>query len=401
MAGQQRLTSSSSVGTAQHSHTHHACASWAGASCLGLLALLAGCQPNNPLMPVLCGGGGLTLGQSLGEQADAMDQISASKKAAALLRSSIMSLKRPSIDSPAKETPKAGSSKPSSSQQPDSKVRKQTAGSTPGFDRKQAVEKQPCIPQSGGKQTQVPRDSRPPRGGHQEPDLVNMAKYVVKAIPLEERDATMLRVHGLHRSISAKNKEAAATSEIKDKLEAANKQNQELEKTVKSLRDELQPLKNIAHKAESLQKSLDKVKERLEKQEVAIIEELKAKAETEKLALAQAMMEDSTNIMKMTWSTLFPKGDYAQWDSKFTACTEEYNRRIMKQEADEDEKEEEVASSSLGEEEEEMVDQPTEADAPKGLVPKNESNKEDSLKDPAPIIELDLTTVDSEAPPTV
>ncbi|XP_021759581.1 ESF1 homolog [Chenopodium quinoa] len=198
--------------------------------------------------------------------------------------------------------------------------------------------------------------------------------------------------------------EAAATSKIKDKLEAANKKNQELEKTVKSLRDELQPLKNIAHKAESLQKSLSKVKERLEKQDAAITEELKAKAETEKMALAQAMMEDSANIMKMTWSTLFPKGNYAEWDSKFTACTEEYNRRIMQQAADEDEKEEEEeeeAASSSSSEDEEMVDQPTEADGPKDPAPENESNKEDALKDSAPIIELDQAAVNSEAPPNV
>ncbi|XP_021714717.1 uncharacterized protein LOC110682697 [Chenopodium quinoa] len=316
------------------------------------------------------------------EPAKAMDHISASKKAAALLRTSIMSLKRPSSDSPAKEAPNAGSSKSSSSQHPDTKVRKQTAGS-----------------------------------GHQEPDLVQMAKSMVKAIPLEERDAfrgvgtldldgimgllsaTMLRVHGLRRPISAKNKEAAATSEIKDELEAAKKQNQELEKTVKSLRDILQPLKNIAHKAEGLQKSLDKVKERLEKQEAAITQELKAKAETEKLALAQAMMEDSANIMKMTWSTLFPKSDYAQWDSKFTAYTEEYNRKIMQQAVEEDEREEEAASSSADEEEEEMADQPTEADASKDTAPENEPNKEDALKDQAPIIKLDQPAVEIEAPP--
>ncbi|XP_021743106.1 uncharacterized protein LOC110709202 [Chenopodium quinoa] len=125
-----------------------------------------------------------------------------------------------------------------------------------------------------------------------------MAKSMVKAIPLEERDAvkgvgtldldgimvllseTMLRVHGLRRPISAKNKEvnagkamtasdvdkemfqiaqneilttdilyyqAQATSTVRTKLEAAKKKNDELETTVKNLREELKPLKHIAH----------------------------------------------------------------------------------------------------------------------------------------------------------
>ncbi|CAO2824999.1 unnamed protein product [Amaranthus hypochondriacus] len=91
-----------------------------------------------------------------------MDQISASKKAAALLRASIMQQKRTSSDSPAKETPIAGTSKPSSSQQPDSKVHKTAGGSTPGSTRKQSADKQPITPQSVGNPSLVL--SRPPRG---------------------------------------------------------------------------------------------------------------------------------------------------------------------------------------------------------------------------------------------
>ncbi|XP_021771454.1 zinc finger MYM-type protein 1-like [Chenopodium quinoa] len=192
---------------------------------------------------------------------------------------------------------------------------------------------------------------------------------------------------------------AQATLEIKGNLEAANKRNQELEQMVKSLKDELRPLKNIAHKAEGVQTSLDTLKERLEKQEAAITKDLNAKAKTKKLALAKAMMEDSAIIMKMTWSSLFPKASYAAWDKTFHACTKEYNRRIMQQAAEEDEKEEEAAGSNSEEEEEVVALQPTETDASRAPAPENESTKEDALKNQAPVVELDQAAVNTEAPP--
>ncbi|XP_021730515.1 uncharacterized protein LOC110697456 [Chenopodium quinoa] len=151
---------------------------------------------------------------------EAMDHISASKKAVALMRTSIMQQKRTSSESLAKETPIAGTSKPSSSQQPDSKVRKMTAGSTSGSARKQSADKQPITPQSVGKPSQALRDSRPPRGGHQEPDLVEMAKSMIKAIPLEERDAVKgvgtLDLDGIMGLLSEIMRQAAEEDEAVD-----------------------------------------------------------------------------------------------------------------------------------------------------------------------------------------
>ncbi|XP_021751229.1 uncharacterized protein LOC110716886 [Chenopodium quinoa] len=243
------------------------------------------------------------------------------------------------------------------------------------------------------------------------PDLVEMAKSMIKVIPPEEKDTvkgvgtldldgimgllseTLLRVHGLRRPINAKNKEAQATSTIRAELEAAKKKNNELEQAVKSLKDELQPLKNIAHKAEGLQTSLDTLKERLEKQEAAITKDLNAKAEAEKMALAQAMMEDSAQIMKMTWTSLFPKAHYAAWDKKFNACTEEHNRMIMQQAVGEDE-----AADSNSEEEEEVVAlQPIEVDVSKEAAPDAETSKKDASKNQASLV--DQAAVNTEAPP--
>ncbi|XP_021727332.1 uncharacterized protein LOC110694469 [Chenopodium quinoa] len=170
-----------------------------------------------------------------------MNKISASKKAAALLRAAIIGQKRPITDSPSKEKSKDGAPRSSPSQQPNPKVRKQTAGSTPGSTRKHLTEKKARTPQSGSKQTTVLRNTRPLRGGHQEPDLVQMAKSMVKAVPSDDRESvrgvgtldsdsimgllseSLLRVHGLRRPINEKNKEATATLQVKTELEAAKK----------------------------------------------------------------------------------------------------------------------------------------------------------------------------------
>ncbi|XP_021739831.1 uncharacterized protein LOC110706249 isoform X1 [Chenopodium quinoa] len=359
-----------------------------------------------------------------------MDQISASKKAGALLRASIMQQKRTSSNSPAKETPIAGTSKPSSSQQPDSKVRKTIGGSTPGSARKQSADKQPVTPQSVGNPPLVL--SRPPRGidwsaestplvitfftfliflfvfyagGPQEPDLVQMAKSMIKVVPQEERDAvkgvgtldlggimgllseTKLRVHGLLRPISAYNKEAQATSTIHTELEAAKKKNNELEATVKSLRDELGMLRQKMTQFETMEKSLAALKECLQQQEKSLTDELSAKAEKEKMELVQAMMDDSAQIMKMTWTNLFPKSNYAAWEKKFNACPEKYNQQIMRH----------AAESSSEEEEEDVALRPIEVDASKEAAPDAETSYKDASQNQASL--TDQATVNTETLP--
>ncbi|XP_021751630.1 histone H3.v1-like [Chenopodium quinoa] len=260
----------------------------------------------------------------LHEASEAMDKISASKMAAALLRVAIISQKRPFTDSPSKEKSKA-----------------------------------------------------------------------------------FLRVHGFRRPISEKNKEATATLQVKTELKAAKKKNLELEKAVKDLQNQLQPVKHIHHAAEELHRLNKKLKERLVRQEAALTQQLSAKAESEKMALSQDMMEDSTAIMKMTWTALFPDSGYEQWESKFAACTEEYNIKIMQQANDQDEEKDEAAdSSSDGEDEDEEEEEADidkgetkkeEADANQEQAPANEP-QESVLEEQAPIAEADQVVTVTETP---
>ncbi|XP_021759585.1 acidic leucine-rich nuclear phosphoprotein 32 family member B-like [Chenopodium quinoa] len=125
------------------------------------------------------------------------------------------------------------------------------------------------------------------------------------------------------------------------------------------------------------------------------------------MALAQDMMEDSSAIMKMTWTALFPDSDYEQWESKFTACTEEYNIKIMKQANDEDEAKDEATDSSSegededGEEEEADVNngetEKKEVDANQEQAPPNEP-QERVLEEQAPIAEADQAADVTETP---
>ncbi|XP_021718836.1 putative DNA helicase INO80 [Chenopodium quinoa] len=331
-----------------------------------------------------------------------MDKISASKKVVALLRAAIISQKRPSTDSPSKETSKGGALRPSPSEQPNPKVRKQMARSTPGSSRKQPSDKQAWTPQSGAKQTTIRRDTRPPRGlsSHtwSPPPISEKNKEVkaAKAMTASDCDRVMFQI--------AQNEilttdilyyQAAATLQVKDKLEATKKNNLELEKAVKDLQDQLQPLKHVKHAADELKK----LKEPLASQEETLSKQLSAKAETKKMALAQDMMEDASNIMRMTWTALFPDLGYKQWESKFVACTEEYNIKIMKQPADEDEEKDEAADTSSdgedgNEEEEEEADvdkgetEKEEADANQNQAPANEP-QENVLEEQAPIAKAD------------
>ncbi|XP_021733392.1 hepatoma-derived growth factor-related protein 2-like [Chenopodium quinoa] len=258
---------------------------------------------------------------------EAMSKITASKTAAALLRASVMQ-QHSSADSPTKETPLTDTPRASSSQQPDSKVQKTTVGSSPGSARKQPAEKQPATP------SQNP--SRPPRTGPQEPDLVKVAKSMIKAVPPAERDAVRgvgtLDLDGITGLLA----EAQATSTIRTELEAAKKKNDQMEATIQNLKDEMKPLKLKSIQYDDLEKSLERVKDRLEKQEKSLTEELSAKAKQEKKDL-------------------------------FRQCSETYNQEVLLAAAED---------NALEEEEEPIVALvPIGADAPKKGV---ETSKKDA-----------------------
>ncbi|XP_021769698.1 suppressor protein SRP40-like [Chenopodium quinoa] len=88
-------------------------------------------------------------------------------------------------------------------------------------------------------------------------------------ITASKKVAAMLRASIMQQKRTASNSPAKetptaqATANIRTELEAAKKRNNELEVTVKSLRDELRPLKEKMTQYDTLEKSLASVKERL------------------------------------------------------------------------------------------------------------------------------------------
>ncbi|XP_021776082.1 uncharacterized protein LOC110739908 [Chenopodium quinoa] len=105
---------------------------------------------------------------------------------------------------------------------------------------------------------------------------------MIKVVPPGERDAVRgvgtLDLDGIVGLLA----EAQATSAIRTQLEAAQKKNNELEATIQNLKAELRPLRQKMSSYDTLEKSLEHVKERLATQEKRLTEELSAKAEQEK-----------------------------------------------------------------------------------------------------------------------
>ncbi|XP_021758382.1 uncharacterized protein LOC110723338 [Chenopodium quinoa] len=248
----------------------------------------------------------------------------------------------------------------------------------------------------------------------QEPDLVQMAKSMLKAIPVEDRKSvkgvgtlnleailallaeSMLRAYGLRKPISEKNKEvkavkamagsdsdkamfqiaqnkiltidilyywASATLQVKKDIEAARKKILELEKSVKDLKVEMTPLKEADKEAEGLRALVNKLKGRLQNQEADLIQKLNEKAGEEKMAIVQDMMDECSTIMKMIWAALFPNSSYEKYESQFVACTDQYNRKIMEQADDEEDAEDEASDSTFGESDQEGDDKEEEEEA--------------------------------------
>ncbi|XP_021751937.1 uncharacterized protein LOC110717522 [Chenopodium quinoa] len=196
----------------------------------------------------------------------------------------------------------------------------------------------------------------------------------------------MLRVYGLRKPINDKNKEvkaakamaasdsdkamfqiaqnevlttdilyyqASATLRVKKDLEAARKKILELKQSVKDLKEEMAPLKEADKEAEGLRERVNKLNGRLASQKADLSQQFSKKAEEEKTALVQDMMEDSTAIMKMTWVALFPDADYEKWDRQFAACSDEYNKQIMEEAGGDEDAEGEESDSTAGESDQE------------------------------------------------
>ncbi|XP_021731052.1 uncharacterized protein LOC110697964 [Chenopodium quinoa] len=194
----------------------------------------------------------------------------------------------------------------------------------------------------------------------------------------------MLRVHGLRRSINEKTKEvkaanacsasshdkamfqidqneilmteilysqATANLQVKADLDAAKKQVFELEQQVKDLKAKLQALQEAEKEADDLRTRVDKLKQRLANQETQLAKKYASRANEEKRALVNDMMDDCNIIMEMTWAALFPDASYEGWKSKFATCTQEYIEKIMN--AGEEEEGKSSDSASRGSDQEE------------------------------------------------
>ncbi|XP_021772661.1 uncharacterized protein LOC110736674 [Chenopodium quinoa] len=142
---------------------------------------------------------------------------------------------------------------------------------------------------------------------------------------------------------------ASTTLQVKKDLEAARKQILELEQSVKDLKEEMAPLKDSDKEAEGLRERVNKLKGHLASQKADLSQQYTEKAEEEKAALVQDMMEDSTAIMKITWAALVPDADYEKWDRQFVACSDEFNKQIMGEASGDEEAEGEESDSTAGE----------------------------------------------------
>ncbi|XP_021730423.1 zinc finger CCCH domain-containing protein 18-like [Chenopodium quinoa] len=252
-----------------------------------------------------------------------------------------------------------------------------------------------------------------------------MAKAMLREIPVEDREAvkgvgtlnleailallveSMLQVYGLRKPINDKNKEvkaakamaasdsdkamfqiaqnevlttdilysqASANVQVKKDLEAAKKKILDLEKAVFDLNEEMTTLKQAEKDAKDLRERVEKLKGRLASRKADLSQQLTEKAEGEKAALVQDMMEDSTTIMKMTRAALFPDADYDKWDRQFAACSDEYNKQIMEEAGGDEDAEGEESDSTAGESKQEEA-AGEEGPAQEGVIAEKEPSR--------------------------
>ncbi|XP_021773663.1 uncharacterized protein LOC110737640 [Chenopodium quinoa] len=271
-----------------------------------------------------------------------------------------------------------------------------------------------------------------------------MAKSMLKVIPVEDKESvkgvdtlnleailallaeSMLRVYGLRKPISGKNKEvkvakamaasdsdkamfqiaqneiltndilyyqASATLQVKKDLEAARQKILELEKSVKNLKAEVAPLMEADKEAKGLHKRVNKHRGRLQNQENDLTQNFNEKASEEKMTLVQEMMDDCRAIMKMTGRSSSLTG-YEKWEGQFTACSDQFNKKIMEQAGGEEEAEDEAFDSIFGESDQEEDDK-QEADADEEEPPQEEVDAE---KEQAPVEDPNQAAVDTKCP---
>ncbi|XP_021718857.1 midasin-like [Chenopodium quinoa] len=188
--------------------------------------------------------------------------------------------------------------------------------------------------------------------------------------------------------------QASATLQVKQDLEAAWKKILELEKFLKDLKAELRPLKEADKEAEGLRARVNKLKGRLQNQEADLTQKLNEKADEEKMAIVQDMMEDTNAIMKMTWATSFPDTSYEKWGSQFAVCSDQFNKKIMGQEDGEEDVDEEAFDFISGESDQEEEEK-QEADGDEE-PPQEEA---DADKEHAPVDDPNQAAVNLVGPP--
>ncbi|XP_021719994.1 uncharacterized protein LOC110687675 [Chenopodium quinoa] len=151
----------------------------------------------------------------------------------------------------------------------------------------------------------------------------------------------MLRVNGLKKSFSDKQKEAEANLQVKQQLKAAQKRVSELKGKQKSGKGELEKLGDVSRDTYNLHRQNESLKKKLANQEEQVREKYQARVEEEKRQLIEENENDCAIRMKMAWKALHPDDKYSDWEYHFKQPTDELDEEWLqaekKGEADGDE----------------------------------------------------------------
>ncbi|XP_021776379.1 uncharacterized protein LOC110740207 [Chenopodium quinoa] len=148
---------------------------------------------------------------------------------------------------------------------------------------------------------------------------------------------------------------ADANLKVKKDLDSARSKVNELKAEVKGLKEKLEPLQEVKNEAERAKERVSRLEGRLANQEQQLKAKFESRAEEEKQALVQQMMEDYKSIMRATWEAVQPGADFGIWKSKFDQENEDYNVELLRRADEEDANGEEAdtASGSSGDEDRE------------------------------------------------
>ncbi|XP_021771196.1 protein Aatf-like [Chenopodium quinoa] len=224
-----------------------------------------------------------------------------------------------------------------------------------------------------------------------------MAKEMLRSLDPEDRESVrgvgtlnldsilgnlceaMLRVQGLKRPIQEKSKEVTAAKaraesalnraqfeialnelltldmmysqadanlQVKKNLDSARSKVNELKAEVKGLKEKLETLQEAKNEAGRAKERVSRLEGRLANREQQLKAKFESRAEEEKHALVQQMMEDYESIMRVTWEAVQPGADFGIWKSKFDQANKDYNAELLRRVEEEDADGEEADSSS-------------------------------------------------------